>query len=661
VTFTFTTAGSVDVLDCSIDGSAFLACTTPKQYTSLGDGDHTFVVRVRDTSGNMNTATRYFTIDTVAPVVSPWFAPPAVTRDKHPVGGFLVSGGESLQTYVMVDGAFGQYGFPPGVYETFPNPPPNGRPVTPFLPLTDGPHSLGLRVYDLAGNHAEHSYNFVVDTVGPTLTLDSTPANPNIASQVATFTFSSPDALSFQCQLDAVAWTTCTSPYNSLVSDGAHVFRVRGFDANNTPTMKTYTWHNQGPHVTTSAGGYDNGAGITVSWSGLPGNTLDWISVAPTGSNDSTVTHRIYTNGATSGSASLPAITTNGTYVSRAYVNDTFTKVAEGTKFSVTTPCSPLSWSPDTNIRNPGDLASLAAYTNLGNLTISPTVSFAVDLPCLETVAGLFVNDNNGTAQITALRAPRLTQANALAMTNGPAILEVPKLATITSALALHQTPLPDFSTFSRLVSFGTINLSSTNGVVPSNAFESVTSVPTNFRVQTTGVRFDGLNNVTSIAGNLEISTSRFGGLDRLVTIGGNLTVDGELEDGLTSLKSVGGDVFLRSLSGAPIVRLPSLETIDGHLWVKPIATSGSPIIQRLSLPVLRRVYRLTVEGILPSSLEYFDAPLLTEVTYQVEFRGLAQMGFCELYNLIDQLSALPTYVTNGMSGGQYGTCTYNF
>jgi hypothetical protein len=93
----------------------------------------------------------------------------------------------------------------------------------------------------------------------------------------------------------------------------------------------------QSASVSTDASTYTTSGAITVSWTGLPGNAKDWIGLAPSGAGASTVNKWIYTGGSVAdhtvfGGGSLAA----GTYVARAFVNDTYTITAESAAFTVT-------------------------------------------------------------------------------------------------------------------------------------------------------------------------------------------------------------------------------------------------------------------------------------------------------------------------------------
>jgi probable HAF family extracellular repeat protein len=75
--------------ECSLDGSAFAPCTSPKSYAGLAEGDHAFRVRthlaLHDPGPNMNY---YWTIQTAAPAVVIDTPPPANTASGGTVVAF---------------------------------------------------------------------------------------------------------------------------------------------------------------------------------------------------------------------------------------------------------------------------------------------------------------------------------------------------------------------------------------------------------------------------------------------------------------------------------------------------------------------------------------------------------------------------------------------
>ena len=65
--FSFTSEPQAS-FDCRLDGASWSGCATPRTYSSLTDGSHTFQVRAKDAAGNVDAspASRTWTVDTPA-------------------------------------------------------------------------------------------------------------------------------------------------------------------------------------------------------------------------------------------------------------------------------------------------------------------------------------------------------------------------------------------------------------------------------------------------------------------------------------------------------------------------------------------------------------------------------------------------------------------
>ena len=66
--FEFSANENGSTFECKLDGGPFENCSSPKEYTGLGDGEHTFTVRATDeTSNTSEPISRSWTVDTTAP------------------------------------------------------------------------------------------------------------------------------------------------------------------------------------------------------------------------------------------------------------------------------------------------------------------------------------------------------------------------------------------------------------------------------------------------------------------------------------------------------------------------------------------------------------------------------------------------------------------
>jgi hypothetical protein len=120
---------------CQLDGGGFSACTSPKAYTGLGAGSHTFQVHQTDAAGNSGpNATHSWTIDTTAPQTTIDVAPP---DPSTPDVSFDFSSSEGGSTFECeLDG---------GGFTACSSP-------ASYTGLLPGSHTFQVRATDSAGN-----------------------------------------------------------------------------------------------------------------------------------------------------------------------------------------------------------------------------------------------------------------------------------------------------------------------------------------------------------------------------------------------------------------------------------------------------------------------------------------------------------------------------
>jgi hypothetical protein len=217
--------------ECRVDAGGWSACSSPYTTTSLADGSHTVDVRATDQAGNVATASRTFTVDTVLPDVNGWSpGNGAFTADATPTFSFNVDDATATTKQCSVDG---------GAYTAC------SSPFT-TATLADGAHTLNVRATDAAGNIGSGAIGFTVDTATPGITISSPTAGSATADNTPAVSFSVSDltATTTECRVDGAAYTACGSPHTTTsLADGSHTVDVRATDqAGNVATAsRTFT------------------------------------------------------------------------------------------------------------------------------------------------------------------------------------------------------------------------------------------------------------------------------------------------------------------------------------------------------------------------------------------------------------------------------------
>ena len=237
-------------LECSLDGAAFAACTSPVDVTVpivTGNDAVTFIVRGVNAAGAGAPALRAWVLDTAKPVVALGGTPAnaSVTNDRSTAFTFAFAGNEPGGVLeCMLAG--------PGTAEVFAAGNCRNR-----SGLGDGGWTFSLRGRDLAGNlSAVASAKWTVDTVGPGTTLTSADPRDGVSSVLATWTleFTIDDVTATAtCVFDGVA-EACTSPAShTFANDGEHTAFVFATDLAGNPGPPTatlsYLLDTRAPHI----------------------------------------------------------------------------------------------------------------------------------------------------------------------------------------------------------------------------------------------------------------------------------------------------------------------------------------------------------------------------------------------------------------------------
>jgi hypothetical protein len=157
--FSFTADRPGSTFECRLDDASFASCTSPKLYSGLGDGLHSFAVRATSL-GKVGPATRYsWTVDTIPPQTAITSTPPSPSSSASAT--FTFTSSESGSTFAC---SLDVSGFTPCA-----------SPKS-YSGLGDGQHVFRVQAVDAAGNTdgSAARYTWQIVGVGPP-TVDLTP------------------------------------------------------------------------------------------------------------------------------------------------------------------------------------------------------------------------------------------------------------------------------------------------------------------------------------------------------------------------------------------------------------------------------------------------------------------------------------------------------
>lgn len=162
--------------------------------------------------------------------------------------------------------------------------------------LGDGATAITSVATDVVGNRSTATRTVdlaaaTIDATAPDLAITRAPASLE-AVATAEFAFTSTDTTaSFQCQLDAGPFASCTSPVKyTMPADGQHSFSVRAKDpAGNVSGDKTATWTSDTTIPDLSVSALSNHAATNVSPLNITGTAIDANGIASLAINGNAV------------------------------------------------------------------------------------------------------------------------------------------------------------------------------------------------------------------------------------------------------------------------------------------------------------------------------------------------------------------------------------
>src|SRR6266566_8116226 len=224
----------LDHFELSLDGGAVTVLGPTEgnhTFAGISQGSHTATLVAFDLAGHTTAVARAFTVDTTAPTITLSAPAAGYLSTSNVLVTWVASDNNGLaRIEVSLDG---------------------GAPITlganatskTLTSVSDGPHTIRVQAFDLAGSSASDSVVVTVDTTAPTVSLSAPSSGHVFGTDSVQLTWTASDATSgidhFEARLDGgtpitVLAGTATYTFTG-VSDGSHTLALRAFDrAGNT-------------------------------------------------------------------------------------------------------------------------------------------------------------------------------------------------------------------------------------------------------------------------------------------------------------------------------------------------------------------------------------------------------------------------------------------
>ena len=206
--FAFTSSESGSTFECKLDAAAYAACTSPKAYSGLSTGSHSFSVRAKDAAGNTDAS----------PATQSWTIQSAPPPDHQPVAAYVYSPtAPATGQAVTFDASSATCDDAPCSYSWADDgddgpggtqwPLGSGKTMT-FTFQDAGVKNVRLVITDADGDTNAIMKAITVtaaapsDTTPPDTTITSSPTNTT-SDNTPTFAFTSSDPKTFDCRIDS--------------------------------------------------------------------------------------------------------------------------------------------------------------------------------------------------------------------------------------------------------------------------------------------------------------------------------------------------------------------------------------------------------------------------------------------------------------------------